>query len=330
MENFSDQKFVKVPEVKFNYILHSKNEKPRKLKENILINENNVNFKAWNCMIGIEELFIHFSGLVKASGCPDGKILGNILFQENIRFPVKPKVCTADGCYCPTDIRITKSAPNEKLDYIIEDDQGQLSEIDSEHSYFKLRIHLNINRSTKLFLTSLEIVNQINSLINSIAEQKNIGRQQICLYLNFSDHMHKNTDPEFIEDLLKINCFTVLFIDPESLQESCLKTIANTCAFTNLTTRTIRDLSLAVNLIKEYQGKENTNKLFINIHPEIAKDVFTLHLIKQIQALDFYEFNIINKDNTDIFNRMIESNASDRFIATSSLVETKETSHPKF
>lgn len=329
-EKFSAPEYVKVPDVKFNYILHSENSEPRTLKENILINENNVNFKGWNCMIGIEELFIHFSGVVKTSGCPDGEIIGNILYQEDIRFPVKPTVCTTDGCYCPTDIRITKSAPGEKIDYTIKDDQGELVKIGSQNSYFKHRIHLNITSNSKLFFTSSEIVQQMNNLINSIAEEKNIGRQEICLYLKFSDHMHDDSDPKFIEELLKINCFTVLFINPESLQKSCLKTIASNCAFTNVTTKTVRDLSLAVKLIKEYQEKTNTNKLFINIHPELDKDVFTLHLLKQIQCLDFYEFNIINENQVNIFNKMIQANGSELFTATNSLIETKDRCHPKF
>lgn len=109
---FKDNQFVHLPNVLFDYQVQFSDGKSNKLDENILINNNQVDFFGWECNIGLESLFIDADGSVFRSGCSPGKYtksLGTIFDYQNIEFPVLPIFCSSrEGCYCPTDIRIGK------------------------------------------------------------------------------------------------------------------------------------------------------------------------------------------------------------------------------
>ena len=109
---FTDNSYVHLPSVLFDYQVEYAEGGIGKLDENVLINNNQVDFFGWQCNIGLESLFIDAEGSVYRSGCAPGKFtktLGNIFDYKNIEFPVRPIFCsTKEGCYCPTDIRIGK------------------------------------------------------------------------------------------------------------------------------------------------------------------------------------------------------------------------------
>lgn len=102
---------VHVPPVLFDYRINYDDGSSEKLDENLLINKNMVNFKGWDCDIGIDSLFIYASGDIRRAGCPAGKSygsLGNVFRPESIQLPTKSVKCNVSSCFCPTDIRISK------------------------------------------------------------------------------------------------------------------------------------------------------------------------------------------------------------------------------
>lgn len=114
---FKAADLLKLPKTDFNYAIEDKSGKVEKLKENQLINENKVDFKGWSCFIGLEQLFITGDGLIMRSGCGEGGILGTVLKPNDFTFPTKPVTCSKAGCYCPTDVRISKYAPTQKIEF---------------------------------------------------------------------------------------------------------------------------------------------------------------------------------------------------------------------
>ncbi|MCB0365177.1 MAG: radical SAM protein [Bdellovibrionaceae bacterium] len=81
------------------------------LKSNDLINAGFTDFWGWTCYVGLESLFIGYGGEVYRGGCKLGGVIGWATEPNNIRFPTKPLVCTTHSCNCPTNIEISKFAP---------------------------------------------------------------------------------------------------------------------------------------------------------------------------------------------------------------------------
>jgi MoaA/NifB/PqqE/SkfB family radical SAM enzyme len=108
---FTDNSFIHKPEVGFSNKVTYSDGTSEKLVENELVNKDMAHFKGWDCNIGLEQLFIEFTGLIMRAGCFVGKELGTIADYENINFPTKPVKCTLPNCFCATDIRTTKYAP---------------------------------------------------------------------------------------------------------------------------------------------------------------------------------------------------------------------------
>ncbi len=114
--HFTNNEILPVPLLGFDhYKVEYKNGKIEQLHENKLINNNQVNFKDWKCYIGVEQLFVHFTGVVKTSGCAMGEELGNLRWPNLITYPSEPVICKLKGCYCPTDVRISKSIQGLEL-----------------------------------------------------------------------------------------------------------------------------------------------------------------------------------------------------------------------
>ncbi len=108
---FLDSNYVKLPEVAFNYAVNYTDGSVEKLDENKLISTGDVNFLGWECSIGLEQLLIAPTGDILSAGCPVGvkQWHGNVFKENSIKLPTKPILCTYDGgCFCPTDIRISK------------------------------------------------------------------------------------------------------------------------------------------------------------------------------------------------------------------------------
>ena len=206
-EQFLDPDMIKLPNIGFNYNYTTSDNSSHKLNENELINNNQVNFENWNCFIGVESLFIHFSGDVKTAGCGAGKTLGNILFFEKIRFPTKPIVCNQKACLCPTDVRITKSALNQGLDYKLNSSDGTLVSVGSNESAFKNRLFINLSPQILLDnnLTLNEYVELTNELIKKIG-----GKDSLCTYIEIDSDFNIDKFDTFYKTLSNIQGFKVL------------------------------------------------------------------------------------------------------------------------
>ena len=113
VEQYKDNRFVYLPKVGFNYGVEYEDHTFETLDENKLINKNQVNFKGWDCNIGLEQLFILYDGNIFRAGCQVGGYLGNIFDYEKIKFPIGSVKCYRNACYCPTDIRISKRRSQE-------------------------------------------------------------------------------------------------------------------------------------------------------------------------------------------------------------------------
>ncbi len=137
---FKNDEVVYEPIVGFNYNVEYKNKKIEKLDENKLINEGKASFKGWNCFIGLEQLFIHYTGMVKRAGCNVSPDLGTIMEYEKIEFPSNPVKCNRANCFCPTDIRITKSAPEIPASIKYETPAIEPKMITGPTSFYKYRM----------------------------------------------------------------------------------------------------------------------------------------------------------------------------------------------
>ena len=115
VEQFHDNSVVHMPKVDFRHGVEYQDQSHERLDENKLINENNTNFKGWSCNIGLEQLSIGYSGHIHRGGCqwPRGRAIGHLSRYQEIDFPIHPIICNLPGCYCPTDIRISKSLLQE-------------------------------------------------------------------------------------------------------------------------------------------------------------------------------------------------------------------------
>lgn len=66
-------------------------------------------FKGWKCFVD-DALFINPIGQISSASCGVGNNHGNIL-DDNLKFNLKPVICSKDHCHCGTDIII----PKEKI-----------------------------------------------------------------------------------------------------------------------------------------------------------------------------------------------------------------------
>jgi organic radical activating enzyme len=84
--------------------------KSNNVTSNDLIKNNLVNFQGWQCDIGLESLFVNYTGAIKRGNCDVGGTIGHIQQAEQISWPVESIACTkAVGvCDCNVDVRISK------------------------------------------------------------------------------------------------------------------------------------------------------------------------------------------------------------------------------
>ncbi len=77
---------------------------------NDLIKNNLVNFYGWQCDIGLESLFVNYTGEIKRGNCEVGGIIGNIQQADQINWPNQAIQCTKKigVCDCNVDVRISK------------------------------------------------------------------------------------------------------------------------------------------------------------------------------------------------------------------------------
>tara|TARA_B100001996_G_scaffold84514_1_gene62334 strand:- start:5717 stop:6679 length:963 start_codon:yes stop_codon:yes gene_type:complete len=76
--------------------------------EQELINAGKTNFKGWKCHMGLESLFIQYTGQIHMANCFQGGVIGDINEPENIKWPMEPSICIKDICHCTTDVLLSK------------------------------------------------------------------------------------------------------------------------------------------------------------------------------------------------------------------------------
>lgn len=105
---YNEYKVVKeIPPI-FNYTVVYDDGYEEKLHTNDLINKGMVNFKGWECSIGLEQLFINHVGEIFRAGCKVGGEVGHLSKIDSINFPSNPIICNKSFCHCGTDIQISK------------------------------------------------------------------------------------------------------------------------------------------------------------------------------------------------------------------------------
>ena len=77
-------------------------------QEQELINNGKTNFKGWRCNMGMESLFIQYTGKIYLANCFQGGVIGDINDPDNISWPKDSVICEKDICHCTTDVLITK------------------------------------------------------------------------------------------------------------------------------------------------------------------------------------------------------------------------------
>ena len=78
-----------------------------------LINTNNTNFKNWNCRIGLESLFVCYTGNVFRGNCNVGGAIGNI--TKTVNWPANHINCNKEICHCWTDVIVSKRISDRDL-----------------------------------------------------------------------------------------------------------------------------------------------------------------------------------------------------------------------
>jgi organic radical activating enzyme len=73
-----------------------------------LINTKQTDFQNWDCMIGLESLYVKWDGMVRSGNCITSEVLGRIQDFETIRWPLQPWVCRQNFCNCSTDVYVSK------------------------------------------------------------------------------------------------------------------------------------------------------------------------------------------------------------------------------
>ena len=76
--------------------------------EQELINAGKTNFKGWKCSMGLESLFIQYTGEMYLANCFQGGVIGHINNPENVKWPTQQSICIKDRCICTTDVLLTK------------------------------------------------------------------------------------------------------------------------------------------------------------------------------------------------------------------------------
>jgi hypothetical protein len=79
-----------------------------KLHAQNLINTKQTNFQHWDCMIGLESLYVKWDGMIRSGNCITSEVLGQIQDIDAITWPTQPWVCRQNFCNCTTDVYVSK------------------------------------------------------------------------------------------------------------------------------------------------------------------------------------------------------------------------------
>lgn len=317
VEQYNDHTKVHVPQVTFDtYSVEYNDGSNDKLNENELINTNQNKFKNWNCYIGIEQLFIHYTGFVKTAGCPSGRVLGHVLTPESIRFPTDPTVCDVEGCYCPTDIRITKTAPEVKLPYTIENDDGHILQIANDESFFKHRLMVYIDNTVFQKFDFSEYISKTNDYImflkkkHDIVNTKNI-LVHIHLQLDFRI-TDENFRINFIKELKNLNGFKMINIHSDNFKipKEFAAQILDTSSFVTLTIKSFNHIKTLANFYNEVQERKTTKfQAMISVEDKFEA-LAAVMLKKYTMMYKYLELEVFATENQPELLKLIKNNGN--------------------
>lgn len=80
---------------------------------NKLVSRGLTDFRGWACNIGLESLFVDFTGNVSKGNCRQGGKIFHIDSHEQYELPTRGEICEQHLCHCATDVYITKSNMKE-------------------------------------------------------------------------------------------------------------------------------------------------------------------------------------------------------------------------
>lgn len=314
-EQFKKPEVITEPEVGFNYLLKDDENQVTRLNENQLINNDEVNFNDWNCYIGLESLFIHFSGDVKTAGCQTGRSIGNILYSEDIKFPIKPVKCLDKGCYCPTDIRVTKSAPGLELPYEVKEDFSPLIKVGTDKSMFRYRLLLSITRDLLLEYKASEYVERVRKYIEFISLKKQISTDEICLYISIDDGFDVEREKNIFSLLSSLPGYKALMCRSfEYVDDKIQEHISEGFSWVVLSVKSIEELAIASQLLMKTQ-KENTCQLIIDFVKGPYDQIKAFQLLKIAMKVNkYFVFQLNNFEEGDLIHSLIKKNGGDPII----------------
>lgn len=98
----------------YSTVLHYSDGTRTPVKKNYLAANNLNHFKGWECEIGLENITVHFDGVIAGScgqtlfNSPISYNLYNKSFKELFHPKLVPTICSKDGCFCEHEINANK------------------------------------------------------------------------------------------------------------------------------------------------------------------------------------------------------------------------------
>ncbi len=306
-----NEQLFKIPKNDFYYNVQDSQGEKYPLNANQLINTEQAKFKGWKCAIGLEQLFVHYTGVVRNSGCDSSKKLGSILYPEQIRFPSSAVTCQAKSCLCPTDIRITKVAPEQKMPYSLKDPEENITAIGSStYSPFSFRCLLTISGKTFKELPIQDYISKFNQYIQFICQQKNISAESICTYIYIPDDANFDDQEKLFSQLRKIQTFKCLNTHFSNINETLHKLLFESFDFINSDIKSVYELTSAAKLLSHYSNP-TFNRLRLNLfHSEGSEARFYQILTFLLKTSSYFEFDFSNIPQESLLYKFIDKNES--------------------
>lgn len=297
VKQFHDNNVIHIPQVDFHYGVEYKNLMRETLDENQLINQGLVNFNGWNCNIGLEQLFIIYSGEVYRAGCKVGGVLGDISSYEKINFPITPIKCHLNGCYCPTDTRIPKSAPGQILEYQTTAYSREFKKVGTNSSFFDFRLICTLSEATLKLFGSIIYLSSIGNFITHILQSKKIPREKILLHLDLFQCVDL---AQFYESLNLISHLSVpkslIIPSTKELNKTYCKSISHNFDYITAHVKNLNDLKCA-ELFVDFVQDEYDTKLNIQLDVSSFEKVDLIaEFLQRCEEKKYYEIAILGNE----------------------------------
>ena len=290
-EQFTQNEFVHVPNIDFNHGVEYDDDHNEPLDENKLINQGHVNFNGWDCNIGLEQLFIHPSGKIYRAGCRVGGELGHICLYERINFLISPIKCNLSGCYCPTDIRVTKSSPGKKLEYSKSIYSKELKQVGTSTSPFSFRLSC-FWQSDRLHINMTPYFTALDNFVNYILQKKQIPQKKLLLCISLGPSYEIKQLSSSLESFSLNNFVKTIDFFIGKLDEVCCQYLVSHFS-TIIAQIRGRDDLLGAELLLNSVQKNYGVKLILNLDLDEFNDISLVNdFLTQCRKKKYYEVYI--------------------------------------